>query len=170
VDESQTPQSERSRAGRTLISYGVVLAAATLVIALFVVVRNFRNVKPEPLPPALKTIPPDTALVAFRAGIRRKVMNLSARCRSKRKQLGKGMTPLEDSLSRECDSAIAFVLDRIAALDTVRRENRKTAADSVKSEYERAKLSVRVFVRTAMDRDTISEDSLNREINRLISE
>ena len=148
----------------------MVLAAAALAIALFVVVRSLRNVKPEPLPPSLKTAPPDTALVAFRGSIRRKVRNLSVRCESKRKLLGSRMTPLQDSLSRESDSAITSVLGRISALDTVRRENRKMAADSIRAGYERAKLKVRIFTRSASRSDLIDEDSLDREIKKLISE
>lgn len=170
MDEQQIPVAGRSRTGRTLTWVGVVVAAAALAVAGFVVVRSLRDVKPEPLPPSLKTAPPDTNLVVFRAGIRRKVMNLAVRCESNRKQLGSRMTPAEDSLSRECDSAIASVRARIAALDTVSRENRKAAADSVKAHYESAKLKVRVFTRAGLGSDTINEDSLNTEIRKLISE
>jgi sugar-specific transcriptional regulator TrmB len=153
-----------------LNAVGVVLVAAALVVAGFLVVRSLRSVKPEPLPPSLKPVPPDTGLVVFRASIRRKVMNLASRCKSKRKQLGDGMTPQLDSLGRECDSAISSVLGRIAALDTMSRENRRTAADSIRAAYERAKLKVRVFARTVLDADTVNEDSLDREIKKLISE
>jgi hypothetical protein len=170
VDEQQTPEAGRSRTGRALTWVGVVLATAALAVAGFVVVRSFRNVKPEPLPPSLKTAPPDTALVAFRASTRRKVMSLSVRCQSKRRQLGNKVTAEQDSLSRGCDSAISVVLGRIAALDTVRRENRKAAADSVRAAYERAKLKVRVFTRSGLHSDTIPEDSLDKEVKKLISE
>jgi hypothetical protein len=170
VDEQQTPAAGRSRTGRTLSSVGVVLAAAALAVAGFVVVRSFRKVRPEPLPPSLKTAPPDTGLVVFRVSTRRKVINLSARCRSTRKKLGDQITPEQDSLGRECDAAIAAVLGRIAALDTVRRENRKVAADSVRAAYNRAKLKVRAFTRSGPRSDTIPEDSLDREIKKLISE
>jgi hypothetical protein len=148
----------------------MALAALALAIAGFVVVRSFRQVVPETLPPSLRPVPPDTALVAFRASIRRKVMNLSDRVESRRKQFGNRMTPAQDSLSRECDSAIALVRSRIAALGTVSREQRKTMADSVKAEYERAKLKVRAFTRSASQSDLIDEDSLDREIKKLISE
>jgi len=170
VDEQQTPQAGRPRAGRAAAVVGVVLAAAALAVALFVVARSLRKVKPEPLPPALRTAPPDTALVIFRANTRRKVRNLSARCESKRKQFGNRMTPAQDSMGRECDSAIASVLGRIAALDTVKRENRKAASDSVRAEYERAKLKVRVFTRSGRRSDMIDGDSLDEEIKKLISE
>ncbi len=149
---------------------GVLLITAALVVAGFLVVRSFRSIKPEPLPPSLKTAPPDTGFVVLRASIRSKVRSLAARCEAKRKQLGNRMTPRIDSLSRGCDSAISSVLGRIAAFDTVRRENRKAAADSIKAGYERAKLDVRVFTRTVLDADTINEDSLDREIRKLISE
>ena len=170
MDERQTPEAERSRTARVLTSVGVVLAAVALAVALFVVAGSFRRVAPEPLPPALKTAPPDTALIAFRGSIRRKVGYLSARCESKRKQLGSRMTPTQDSLSRECNSAIASVVGRIGALDTVSRANRKAAADSVRAEYYRAKLKVRVFTRSGRRSDSIDEDSLDTEIKKLISE
>jgi len=170
VDEQQTPQAGRARPGRAAAVVGIVLAAAALAVALFVVARSIRKVKPEPLPPALRTAPPDTALVVFRAGMRRKVLNLSDRCESRRKRFGGRMTPGQDSLSRECDSTIASVLARIAALDTVERENRKAASDSVKAEYGRAKLKVRAFTRSGLRSDMIDEDSLDQEIKKLISE
>ena len=149
---------------------GIVLVAAALVVAGFLVVRSFRSVKPEPLPPSLKTAPPDTGLVVFRANIRLKVRNLAVRCEAKRKLLGNRMTPRMDSLSRGCDSAIVSVLGRIAALDTVSKANRKAAADSVRAEYNRAKLKVRVFTRSGRRSDLIDEDSLDAEIKKLISE
>jgi hypothetical protein len=170
VDEQKTPEAGRPQTGRALTSVGVILAAAALAVAGFVVVRSLRNVRPEPLPPSLRTAPPDSVFFAFRSGMRRKAMGLSVRCQSERRRLGNRMTRLEDSLSRECDSAIASVRRRIAVLDTVAKENRKVATDSVKAEYERAKLKVRVFTRTGLGSDTISEDSLDREIKKLISE
>ncbi len=169
MDEQQTPEAGRQRTDRAAV-VGIVLAAAALAVALIIVATSLRKVKPEPLPPALITAPPDTALVVFRASMRRKVINLSARCESKRKRFGDRITPVQDSLGRECDSAIASVLARIAVLDTVRRENRKVASDSVKAEYERAKLKVRTFTRSGLQSDMIDEDSLDEEIKKLISE
>jgi|WetSurMetagenome_2_1015567.scaffolds.fasta_scaffold141647_1 hypothetical protein len=170
MNERQTPEARRPRTDRTLTSVGVVIAAAALAVALFVVVRSSRNVRPEPLPASLKTAPPDTGLVAFRASIRRKVMNLSARCKSKRKDLGSRMTPTQDSLSRECDSATASVLARVAALDTVARASRKATEESVRAEYNRAKLKVRDFTHSGRRSDMIDEDSLDQEIKKLINE
>jgi hypothetical protein len=80
------------------------------------------------------------------------------------------MTPEQDSLSRECDAALASVLARVAALDTVRRENRSAAADDVRAEYEQARLKVRVFTRSGPRPDEIDEDSLDKELRRFISE
>jgi hypothetical protein len=168
--DQQTPESTRPVTRHALSPVAVVLVVAALLVAGFLVVRSFRSVKPEPLPPSLKTAPPDTGLFVFRANIRLKARNLAARCEAKRKQIGNRMTPPMDSLSRECDSAISTVLGRVAALDTVRRENRKISADSIKAAYERAKLKVRVFARTVIDADTINEDSLDRELKKLISE
>jgi hypothetical protein len=169
VDE-QTPEAGRPQTGRALTSVGVVLAAAALAVAGFVVVRSLRNVRPEPLPPSLRTAPPDSVFFAFRSGMRRKATGLAARCQSERRRLGNGMTPSRGSLGRECDSAITAVRLRIAVLDTIAKANRKTATDSVKAEYERAKLKVRAFTHTVPGSDTIAEDSLNREIKKLISE
>jgi hypothetical protein len=169
VDEQQTPETGRPRQGRAWVVVVTVLAAAFLAVALLVVIKSLRSVEPATLPPALKMAPPDTALVNFRASIRRRVRTLSARCASKRKELGKGMAPEQDSLSQGCDSAIAAVLARVAALDTVKRENRQAAADSVKAEYERAKLKVRIFTRSRLQRDRIDEDSLDAELRRFIS-
>ena len=170
VNEPQTPESGQPRRGRARVIVIAVLAAATLVAALFVVASSLRKVQPEALPPALRTAPPDTALVVFRASMRRKLRNLSARCESKRTQFSEGMTPEQDSMSRGCDSAIAAVLARVAALDTVKRENRKGAAEGVKAEYERAKLKVRVFTRSGLRRDGTDEDSLDEELRKFISE
>jgi len=169
VDEQPTPETGQPRRGRAPVTVITALAAVILAVALFVVIRSLRSVEPVALPPALKTAPPDTSLVSFRASIRRRVRTLSTRCASKRKQLGEGMAPEQDSMSRECDSAIAAVLARVAALDTVKRENRKAAADSVKAEYERAKLKVRVFTRSGLRQDQIDEDSLDRELRKFIS-
>jgi hypothetical protein len=168
--DQQTPEAGPQPKRRAPNLVGVLLVAAALVVAGFLVVRSFRSIKPEPLPPSLKTAPPDTGFVVLRASIRSKVRSLAARCEAKRKQLGSRVTPRTDSLSRGCDSAISSVLGRIAAFDTVRRENRKAAADSIKAGYERAKLEVRVFTRMVLDADTINEDSLDREIKKLISE
>jgi hypothetical protein len=170
VSEQQTPESGRPRTGRTLTSVGVVLAVAALAVALFVVVRSFRNVKPEPLPPSLKTAPPDTALVIFRASYRKKTLNLAARCRLTRERLQHNLTPSQDSLGRECDSAIAVLLADVTALDSVRRENRKAAADSFRAEYGRAKAKVNAFTRSSLGAGQVSEDSLNKELKKLISE
>lgn len=169
MDEQQSPGAGRPRTSRAAV-LGMLLVAAALAVALFVVATSLGKVKPEPLPPSLIMAPPDTGLVVFRASMRRKVMNLSARCESKRKRLGDRITPGQDSLGRGCDSAIASALARIAVLDTIARENRKAVSDSVKAEYERAKLQVRIFTRSGLQSDMIDEDSLNQEIKKLISE
>ncbi len=168
--EPQTAEPGRSGANRVVVALGMAMAAFALAAALFVVAKSLRRVRPEPLPPSLKTAPPDTGLVMFRASMRRKVTNLMARCESKRKQLGGRMTPAQDSLSRRCDSAIAEVRGRIAAFDTISRANRKVSADSVRSAYDRAKLAARLFTRSATWSDVIGQDSLDLEIKRLISE
>jgi hypothetical protein len=169
VPERQTTEAGPPRTNWTAV-LGIVLASAALVVAVFVVATSLGKVKPEPLPPALTPAPPDTALVVFRASMRRKIVNLSDRCESKRKRFGDRITPGQDSLGRECDSAIASVLVRLAELDTAKRENRKSASDSVKAGYERAKLMVRAFTRSGLPNDVIDEDSLDEEIKKLISE
>lgn len=143
------------------------LAVVAFVVALFVVVKCLRKVQPEQLPPALRQAPPDTAYVLFRASTRSKVSTLSIRCRLKRKDLGHAMTPAQDSMGRECDSAIAAALGRIAAFDTVSRDGRKVAAESITAAYDRAKLVVRYFTRSGLGGNEISDDSLDRELKRL---
>lgn len=145
------------------------LAAAALIVALLVVARSLRKVVPEPLPPGLKTAPPDTAFVLFRASTRRKVNALAIRCRAKRKELGDSMTASQDSMSRECDSAIASLVRHIAAFGSVSREGRKVAAESLTAEYNRAKLKVLDFTRSGLVGE-VSEDSLDRELKKLMSE
>ncbi len=169
MHEQQTPKAASPRTSRAAV-FGVVLATAALAVAAFVVATSLGKVKPEPLPPALIPTPPDTALVVFRASMRRKVANLSDRCESKRKRFGDRITPKQDSLGSECDSAIASVLVRLAQLDTAKRENRKSVSDSVKAEYERAKLMVRTFTRSGLQSDMLDDDSLDEEIKKLISE
>jgi len=170
VSEQRTPDSGRRRTGSTPTSVGVVLAVVALAVALFVVVRSFRGVKPEPLPPSLRTAPPDTALVVFRASYRKKTLNLAARCRLTRERLRHNFTPLQDSLSRECDSAIAVLQVDLAALDSIKRENRKTAADSFRSEYVSTRAKVNAFTRSSLGAGRVSEDSLDKELEKLISE
>ena len=170
MDVQQTPEIGTTRRARVRVIVIGVLAVATLAVALIVVAWSLRRVEPATLPPALKTAPPDTALVVFRASMRRKVRTLSKRCASKRKEFGAAMTPEQDLMGRECDSAIAGALARIAALDTVKRADRKAAADSVKAEYERARLKVRVFTRSGQQGGEIDEDSLDEELRKFISE
>ncbi len=169
MDRQPTPETGPPRLGRGRVVVVTLLGGAILAVALFVVASTLRRVEPAKLPPSLKQAPPDTALVNFRASIRRKLRALSTRCASKRKDLGRSMTPSQDSLGRECDSAIAAVLVRVAALDTVKRQHRQEAADSVKAVYERAKLKVRVFTRSGLRHDLLDEDSLDTELRRFIS-
>jgi hypothetical protein len=170
MDERQTPDVEQTRRSRVPTVVISVLAAVALFAALYVVVKSLRRVNPEPVPVALRNAPPDTGLVVCRASLRRKARTLEIRCRTTRKQLKDGMSPQQDSLGRECDSAIARFLDHIAAFDSVKREDRKAAADSLKAEYARAKAEVNAFTRFGRGTNEVSEDSLNQELKKLISE
>jgi hypothetical protein len=169
MDERQMPEVERPRRSPALVLVGV-LAAVALAAALYVVVKSLRRVRTDPLPVALQTAPPDTGLVMFRANMRRKVRTLEIRCRTKRKQLKDGLTPRQDSLSRECDSAIALVLTHVAVLDSVRREGRKAAAESLRAEYARVRAKVNAFTRSRPGAGEVSDDSLDEELKKLISE
>jgi len=169
MDEQQTPGAEKPRRSRAALFVVTVLLVLALAAAVYVVTRSLRRVEPEPVPVALQTAPPDTGFVLFRAGLRRKVGTLETRCRTKRKQLASELSSLQDSLSRECDSAVALVRAHVAAFDSVKRSDRKAAADSLKAEYERAKARVNAFTRSGQ-RGEVSEDSLDRELKRLISE
>lgn len=168
--EQQMPESGQQRNARIFVVLVTALAAVAIVVALLVVVRSLHRVQPEQLPSALKPEAPDTGFVIFRASTRHKVNALSVRCKLKRKALGDSITPAQDSMSRECDSAITAVLDRMAAFDTVSRGGRKVAADSITAIYNRAKLVVRAFTRSGPAGSDIRDDSLDRELNRLISE
>jgi len=154
MDERQPPEVERPRRSPAVLVVVSVLAVLALAAALYVIVKSLRRVTPEPIPVALQTAPPDTALVIFRASMRRKVRTLDIRCRTKRKQLAGGLNPEQDSLSRECDSAIASIRTRVTALDSVRRENEK----------------VNAFTRSGLGAGEVSDDSLNAELKKLISE
>lgn len=169
VDQEPDTENGPPRMGRGRAVVVTLLGAAILAAALFVVTSTLRRAEQAKLPSALKQAPPDTAFVGFRASIRRRLRALSIRCASKRKDFGWNITPSQDSLSRECDSAIAAVLARVAVLDTVKRQHRQAAADSVKAEYERARLKVRIFTRSGMRRDLPDEDSLDTELRRFIS-
>ena len=170
MDERPTPDAEKPRRSRGPAVVISVLAAAALFAALYVVVRSLRRVNPEPLPVALKTAPPDTGFVLFRANLRRKARTLEIRCRTTRKQRKDEMSPQQDSLGRECDSTIALFRSHIAAFDSVKREDRKAAADSLKAEYARAKAEVNAFTRFDRGAGSVSEDSLDLELKKLISE
>jgi hypothetical protein len=170
MDERQTPEVERPRRNPAALVVVGMLAAVALVAALYVVVKSLRRVKPEPVPVALRTAPPDTALVSFRANMRRKVRMLELRCKTKRKQLKDGLTPQQDSLSGECDSAIALILTHVAAFDSVKREDRKAAVDSLKADYARARARVNVFMRSGRSVGEVSDDSLDEELKKLMSE
>jgi hypothetical protein len=170
VDERQPPEVDRPRRSPAAIVVVSVLAVLALAAALYVIVKSLRRVTPESVPVALQNPPPDTGFVFFRASLRRKVRTLEMRCRTKRKQLEGGLSPRQDSLSRECDSAVAMVLAHIAAFDSVTRSDRKAASDSLKAEYERAKARVNAFTRSGLGGDGVSNDSLDRELKKLISE
>jgi len=170
MDERQTPEVERPKRNPAALVVVGVLAAVALAAALYVVVKSLRRVETGPVPVALQTAPPDTGLVMFRASLRRKVRTLDIRCKTKRKQFKDGLTPRQDSLSGECDSAIALVFAHIAAFDSVKREDRKAAVDSLKAEYERAKAEVNVFSRSGLNAGEVSNDSLDLELKKLISE
>jgi hypothetical protein len=170
MDERRTPEAEQAKRHSAVLVVAGVLAAVAMVAALYVVARSLRLVKPEPIPAALRTAPPDTGLVNFRASMRRKARTLQVRCRTTRKQFRDGLTPHQDSLSRDCDSAIALFLTHVAALDSVKREGRKAAADSLKAEYVRVKARVNVFTRSGRRSGEISDDSLDQELKKLISE
>jgi hypothetical protein len=161
MNERQSPEVERTRRSPAVV---------IVVSALYVVVKSLRRVKTGPVPVALRTAPPDTGFVIFRVNMKRKVRTFQIRCKMKRKQLKEGLTPLEDSLGRECDTAIALILAHVAAFDSVKRQDRMAAADSIRAEYERVKLKVRVFTRSGLGGGEVSDDSLDRELQKLISE
>jgi len=147
----------------------VLVTVLAVAAALFVVAKSLRKVQPAQLPPALKQAPPDTGYVFFRASIRSKVNTLAIRCRMKREELRDTLTPAQDSMSRACDVSIAAALSRIAAFDTVSRGGRKVAAESIKAAYDNAKLVVRSFTHSGLGSNDVSDDSLDRELQRLKS-
>jgi hypothetical protein len=170
MDERQTPEVERPRRNPAALVVVGVLAALALVAALYVVVRSLRRVKTEPLPVALRPAPPDTALVMFRANMRRKLRTQAMRCKTRRWQLRAGLTPQQESLGSECDSAIALILRHVAALDSVKREGQKAAAASLRAEYARLREKMTAFTHSPPGAGEESDDSLDLELKKLISE
>ena len=170
MDERQTPEVESPKRSPAALVVVGVLAALALAAALYVVVKRLRRVQTGPVPVALRTAPPDTGLVNFRAGLRGKAHTLKVRCRMTRQRLQNKLTPSQDSLGRECDSAIAGLLAHVTALDSMKREERKAAADGLRAEYESVKVKVNVFTRSGLGGNEVSDDSLNAELKKLISE
>jgi hypothetical protein len=174
MDERQTPEVERPKRSPVLTVVTLVIGVVAVVGALYVVAKNLKRVSLIPASAdttgILKPMPPDTGLVGLRATFRGKAHTLAVRCRMTRRRLQDKLTPPQDSLSRECDSAIAALLAHVAALDSVKREDRKAAVDSLKAEYERAKAEVNVFSRSGLNTGEVSDDSLDAELKKLISE
>jgi hypothetical protein len=170
MDAQQKPEVEEPKRNPAALAVVGVLAVVALAAALYVTVRSLRRVQTSPVPIALRTAPPDTGLVVFRASMRRKVRTLETRCKLKRKRLKNGLNPQQDSLSRECDSAIALILIHVTALDSVKREDRKMAAGSLRAEYARVKGKVNAFTRSGLGRGEVSDDSLDAELKKLIGE
>jgi hypothetical protein len=148
----------------------LVVMAAAAAAALYIVVKSLRNVDPGPLPESLKTAPPDTALVNFRASMARKTRALATRCRLTRKRWQGKLTPEQDSLGRDCDIAIEALRSHVEALKLVKREDRKSASDSLRAEYSRAKASVNKFTRSVLKVGDVPDDSLDAELKKLMGE
>ena len=168
--EEHNPEPRQSRTSPAAMLLLTVLAVAALVAALLVVVRSLHRVQPGDVPASLRPETPDTGFTIFRARMRRQANGLATHCRLKRRQLGNNITPAQDSLGRECDSASTEILRQIAAFDTVRPAGRKKAADSITAMYDRARLKLRAFIHSGLPGDTISEDSLDKELRGLISQ
>jgi len=174
MDQKQTPATVKPRRSPVLTLAVVVVVLAALAGALYVVARNLRKValiaSSVDTTAVVRPIPPDTGLARFRTSIQTKARTLAARCRMARKRFGAKLTAVQDSLGRECDSAIAALLAHVAALDSVKREDRKSAADSIRSDYSRAKAKVNAFTRSGGGGALVSDDSLDEELKKLISE
>lgn len=169
-DRKPSPEPQTPGPNRLVYVVGLILVALALTAALYVVLKSLHRVETGPVPPALRAVPPDTGYVIFRASVRRKARVLSTRCRATRKRLQGKLTPEQDSLATECDSAIARVLARVAAFDSVERGARRQEADSIRRWYERAKLEVRAFTRSGSTKAELDDDSLDRELKKLLGD
>ncbi len=174
MDERQTPEVELPKRSPVTALVALVIGVAAVAGALYVVAKNVKKV--SHIPASVDTtgivtpLPPDTGFVRVQANFRGKAHTLTVRCRMTRTRLQGRLTPSQDSLGRECDSVIVRFLAHVAAFDSVKREDRKAVADSLKAEYLRARAKVNVFTRSGLGAGEVSDDSLDAELKKLISE
>jgi hypothetical protein len=174
MDERQTPEGERPKRSPVTAVVALVIGVAAVAGALYVVAKNVKKVSLVPTSvdttAIIKPIQPDTGFVRVSANFRGKAHTLKVRCRMTRTRLKGKLTPSQDSLGRECDSAIALLLTHVAAFDSLKREDRRAAAGNLKAEYVRARAKVNVFTRSGLGAGDVSDDSLDAELKKLISE
>jgi hypothetical protein len=158
--------------GRRFIKTGFVVAisfvAAAAAVALFVVVRNVRKVAVGPVPEALRPLAADTGAAAFHSAMSRKLRNLDRRCSLKVQQLAGRMTPGQDSLLGLARSGLKDVWARLGRYDSIPAAVRRPVAESIRIEYEIVKRDVNAFTRSDMGVMIPSDDSLDREVQKLI--
>lgn len=149
----------------------IVTVAAALVGAVFVVVRSARRVRLEPPPVSLRQTPRDSLLLSSCRGMQRRIQQTERRIGRHRQQAG-NLTPAQDALARQSDSAVAAVRRHLARFDSLDGyELRRALMDSIKREYDSLRLIVKLLGRAVgSPEDSVDVDSLDAEVKRLVSE
>jgi hypothetical protein len=166
VSDSGSP-----RRGSPLAWIVGALLVAAIAVALVVVVRNARRVRPPKPQVLLGAVVGDTTLSRFPRTMRTRVRRLEERFARYRDTVP-DLTPTQDSLAEECSAGFAAVGEGLAGLDTLRgAQVRARAARAIRGRYNRLRDAVNDFTRSA--REFIPEpdlDSLDVELRRLLDE
>lgn len=149
---------------------GVVLLGA-IAVALVVVVRNARRVKPPEPAVVLGPVVGDTTLLRFPRTMSVRLRRLEERFAKYRDTVPE-LTPAQESLAAECVAGFATVRERLAGMDSLRgAQARARSARAIRERYNRLRDAVNDFTRSA--REVIPEpdlDSLDVELWRLLDE
>ena len=165
----QKQDRKKNRTQGAIAVVSILLFALALVIAVVVVVRSATRIRPVPVPKGLEQSEPDTGLVRFRAGMRRRLGKLERRFCGFRDTAG-SYTPEQESLMKVCDSGLVLIRDELEVLDTLTGGRQRVAfAQTVKQEYVDLKMSVYRFTKLSLQAEPEPDlDSLDLELQRLL--